>query len=125
MQYCINCGKKLDNTAKFCSNCGQEVNRPIVQPQAAKPAKTLSSALVFGILGLVFGFFFILGLIFSILAVALSSNPNQSNATAAKVLGWIGIIIALLPLIFVIIIIIVIISNGYEPTTALALLNMF
>lgn len=125
MQYCTNCGHKIDSGAKFCPNCGYEVNKPIQQYQAAKPAATSSSALVFGILGIVFVFIFILGFIFSLLAVVLSNNPNQSNTTAAKTLGWIGIVISAIPLIIILILVIIFASGGADPTTALVLLDMF
>ena len=36
MKYCIRCGTQLDDSAQFCSNCGQRVDYPACPPQSAR-----------------------------------------------------------------------------------------
>lgn len=91
--YCSNCGAKVGDS-RFCSNCGMEQNKsvqnandPFVSQYQQKEEPSSNTALVLGIISLFFA-----GIILGIVAISLSLKPDAKNATAARVLGIIGLI---------------------------------
>lgn len=91
--YCSNCGAQVGDN-RFCSNCGMEqkrsvqnANDPFVSQYQQKEEPSSNTALVLGILSLFFA-----GIILGIVAISLSFKPDAKNATAARVLGIIGLI---------------------------------
>ncbi|MBO5486281.1 MAG: zinc ribbon domain-containing protein, partial [Eubacterium sp.] len=63
MMYCQECGMKLPDNAKFCSNCGTEVNLPVkkLKKENKKSKKKLLGIIagVFVMLAVVVGGFFV------------------------------------------------------------------
>ena len=111
MNYCPECGSRLDTDSRFCPNCGNELSEftsssvmsnnppptqyPPSQPQVKyyKPQSSEGNiALIFGILG--FCFLPFIGSIIAIIfgAMARSKDRSNSTGTAGLVLGIIGIL---------------------------------
>lgn len=91
--YCSNCGAKVGDS-KFCSNCGMEqkrstqnTNDPFAYQYQKQAEPTSNAALILGVISLFFA-----GIILGIVAIVLSFRPEAKNATAARVLGIIGLI---------------------------------
>lgn len=99
MPYCTNCGNEMTNDQEYCTYCGrkQTINEPQqpyyqgVNSNNQTKEETSNTALLFGILGL-----FIAGIIFGILAIVLSNNPEQKNKSTARTLGIIDIVFAII-----------------------------
>ena len=70
----------------------------VYSPQKAEADKAEQMALLFGILGL-----FILGVVFGPLAITQANKAEKAggDATAGKVLGWIGLILGALAVLFI------------------------
>ncbi len=93
MNYCPNCGTKLNN-ANYCPNCWKKVEKdayvttqmntmqpsqPYLQPQQQIQNSTTNE---FAIVGFILSFFFsILGLIFSCIGLSKSKSMNGSGRT--------------------------------------------
>ena len=104
---CQNCGNPILASENFCKHCGAENSYfepiPIQQPnyyQQKQPNQTSqgksNTAFILGVLSL-----FVFGLVFGIIAVVLSKRPDQSNQSAANIIGWVGIITGIFKIIFV------------------------
>lgn len=99
MPYCTNCGTELTIDQEYCTYCGRKQNinqsqQPYYQEVNSNNQhieETSNTALLFGILGLFFA-----GFIFGIIAIVLSKNPEQKNKGAAKTLGVISIVFAII-----------------------------
>ncbi len=102
--YCSNCGAKVGDS-KFCSNCGMEQKRsvhsendPFTSQYQQKEEPSSNTALVLGILSLFFA-----GIILGIVAIVLSFRPEAKDATAARVLGIIGLIGGIISIVLMIV----------------------
>ncbi len=79
--YCINCGNKLKEQAKFCDNCGANVDNPQINSnyEQVQPKKS-NGCLVATIIGVVVIYITIPLLIFGgtyfIIKKAINSNPK-------------------------------------------------
>ena len=121
MLYCSNCRAQLDDSEKFCNNCGTAVSENIAQqpePQnihveqhyeSPIADKYASASLVMGILSLVLGGG-ILGIIFGAIANSKASlyvaatGVLSGKAKAGKLMGTIGLILSILGLVAMVII---------------------
>ena len=45
--FCRNCGKQLDDAAKFCPDCGSSTAEQTAQPAAEQPTVTYTESVVF------------------------------------------------------------------------------
>ena len=131
MKYCTHCGNPLQDSDAFCSNCGasaannnSQIFTPASQPEqdpnknnyrpasydlenlidpavAEENRKNATKALVFGILGIVFCYVPLLGIIFACIAMATGKKVLNNHPTgAAKVLSTIGNILGIVGLAF-------------------------
>ena len=131
MKYCTHCGNPLQDSDAFCSNCGasaannnSQIFTPASQPEqdpnknnyhpasydlenlidpavAEENRKNATRALVFGILGIVFCYVPLLGIIFACIAMATGKKVLNNHPTgAAKVLSTIGNILGIVGLAF-------------------------
>ena len=99
MPYCTNCGIEVEINQEYCTYCCMKQNinqsqQPYYQgvnSDNQNIEETSNTALLFGILGLFFA-----GIIFGILAIVLSNNPEQKNKRAARTLGIIDIVFAII-----------------------------
>jgi len=111
MNYCPECGSKVDQESRFCPNCGYDLSQafsnvplstpsppiqystPPVHPQYYKSDNTKGIiALVFGIVG-----FIIMPIIGSIVAIILGSLSRSQEED--KTLGTVGIVLGILGLL--------------------------
>ena len=115
--YCKHCGTDLEENVKFCPNCGAEQTagaaEPVAEPIAdnefeAKKDAMAGSALVWGILGLVFAassWLAILGIIFSGIAkkkvaeYVAFAGELEGRAKAGSILAKIGMIVGIITVI--------------------------
>lgn len=111
--YCKHCGTDLEENVKFCPNCGAEQTARAAEPVAepivdnefeAKKDAMAGSALVWGILGLVFAassWLAILGIIFSGIAkkkvaeYVAFAGELEGRAKAGSILAKIGMIVGI------------------------------
>lgn len=115
MPYCPNCGNEISAAAVACPNCGV-ATRPGGGTPAAVPAHyrrtegSATAALVLGIAGLI-----LCPLVCSILAIVfgnqairkIQADPNldgEGMARAGIVLGWIGVGLVGLTIVFALIV---------------------
>ncbi|MFW9973480.1 MAG: zinc-ribbon domain-containing protein [Candidatus Odinarchaeota archaeon] len=111
--YCINCGNKVEDSWNICPNCGKALKEqqvPQIQPQQQIPQQSQlyreqpyqrtftragnsygTTALICGLLGMIFGIFYI-GIVLGIIAIimggiGLSKDESPSMATIGLVLG--------------------------------------
>lgn len=118
MNYCPNCGTKLNN-ANYCPNCGKKVEKDAyvtTQMNTTQPSQPYlqrqqqihnSPTNGFAIAGFILSFFFaILGLIFSCIGLSKSKSMNDSGRT----LSIAGIIISCLTMFFAFVIFITVMS---------------
>ena len=115
--YCKHCGTDLEENVKFCPNCGAEQTAEAAEP-VAKPVldnefeekknAMAGSALVWGILGLVFAassWLAILGIIFSGIAkkkvaeYVAFAGELEGRAKAGSILAKIGMIVGIITVI--------------------------
>lgn len=118
MNYCPNCGTKLNN-ANYCPNCGKKVEKdayvttqmntmqpsqPYLQPQQQIQNSATNE---FAIVGFILSFFFsILGLIFSCIGLSKSESMNGSG----KALSIAGIFISCFTIFFAFVIFVTLIG---------------
>lgn len=102
--YCSNCGAKVGDS-KFCSNCGMEqkrstqnTNDPFAYQYQKQAEPTSNAALILGVISLFFA-----GIILGIVAIVLSYRPEAKDATAARVLGIIGLIGGIISIVLMIV----------------------
>ena len=102
--YCSNCGAKVGDS-KFCSNCGMEqkrstqnTNDPFAYQYQKQAEPTSNAALILGVISLFFA-----GIILGIVAIVLSFRPEAKDATAARVLGIIGLIGGIISIVLMIV----------------------
>ncbi len=91
MQYCVHCGKQIDDDSSFCPNCGKPTNdepivdsrqiisEPVSDTKSAKKKDSILSivAAVFALLGwIAYGIFAFIGLIISIVDLALAPKEQ-------------------------------------------------
>lgn len=122
MGYCANCGRHLERPANYCPFCGQDQylkeeeyeaeyelesdDYDDYEPETYEAQQAAGSALKFAILGLIFSFFGIVGLILSSVARGRISRYRNiypydvGKITAASVLSIIGIILSILWILF-------------------------
>lgn len=111
--YCKHCGTDLEENVKFCPNCGAEQTAEAAEPVAEpvldnefeeKKNAMAGSALVWGILGLVFSassWLAILGIIFSGIAkkkvaeYVAFAGELEGRAKAGSILAKIGMIVGI------------------------------
>ena len=110
--FCKKCGTSLSEGAQFCPQCGSQVyssDGPVQsRPQYAEKSGG-STALVLGILGIIFIFVFsIVGLVLCIIAVVNGNRDmktlpadRRGQAIAGLVLGAAGLIIFILRIVIV------------------------
>ena len=114
MPFCANCGRDLSPSAIACPNCGHPGPGAGAVPVAPPPGKRTEgfaiASLVSGIVG-----FFGLPIVGSILAIVFAStarkrialDPNLGGADMARagmIIGWIGLILGVLVVVFLIVI---------------------
>lgn len=131
--YCAKCGKEMDDSAKFCPACGADAGvetaaspeLPSYQAPSYGAASSSESdqsqssgsgvgAMVCGIIGLVLCWVPIIGLILSIVALALGAKGRKTlpldkrgMATAGFVMGIIGMVIGIIYIVALVVIAII------------------
>ena len=96
---CSNCGAALSEGVTFCPNCGTAVNT--ASPAQPKTSVSPSKVLTFGILGLAFSEFDILGIIFSAIGLKnaklfLAENGALfGQAKVGRILAKVGLIVSI------------------------------
>lgn len=82
---CTNCGAELLEGHPLCVRCGASVNQAPMTPYMEEEAKSVaSSALTFGILGIIFSssfFLSLLGVIFSSIAISKAKKYKRMTGT--------------------------------------------
>lgn len=82
---CTNCGAELLEGHPLCVRCGMGVNQAPMTPYSEEEAKSVSSsALTFGILGIIFSssfFISLLGVIFSCVAISKAKKYKRMTGT--------------------------------------------
>lgn len=120
MNYCPNCGTKLNN-ANYCPNCGKKVEKdayvttqmntmqpsqPYLQPQQQIQNSATNE---FAIVGFILSFFSILGLIFSCIGLSKSKSMNGSG----KTLSIAGIFISCFTIFFALVVFVTVMSVSH------------
>jgi len=113
--YCRNCGRPLTSYTKFCAYCGTPVdgcitqNRNDMEKKAEGSSGSDVAALVCGILGLVFCWTVIPGIVLGIIALILgmgilkkNPGPDNGKAIAGIVLGLTGLVLSVLIVVLII-----------------------
>ena len=72
MEYCINCGNKIEKSDKFCENCGEKVSTFSTEPSLVIPTKLASMTIKEKIM-----VFWIIVVFVSFVLGAIFSNPNN------------------------------------------------
>lgn len=115
---CKNCGANIPEGAQFCVNCGAPAPQPepvyqqpvytYEQSAPVEPSVSATSVLIFGILGLAFGWTGVsslVGLIFSIIGLskakkyAAEVGELTGKAKIGKILSTIGLVVAILAMV--------------------------
>lgn len=108
--FCIHCGAKAAAGQRFCANCGQplQAQQPACQPavtyqpiyvhvQQPEPKKAKVPCLLFAILGLVFCWAPIVGLLFSglglLLSIVAAVKGRGGKAVVGIVFSGIGLLV--------------------------------
>jgi uncharacterized OB-fold protein len=111
--FCANCGAAMTPGQRFCGACGAEAGGPVPGSVAAPPATaSTTSGKAIASVALAVAGFVMLPIVCSILAVVLGSQARreidadprlggQSLATTGIVLGWLGLVMSVLGLLFV------------------------
>lgn len=114
-KYCSTCGTEIHDSAVVCPKCGVPINKQEMLGQPLEKAPNSLSGFVLGLLGFMFDWFPIAGLVLSIVGVSLCSrgkkavmlHPGRYTGTgfltAGYILGIIGIVLSSFVLIFTII----------------------
>ena len=93
--FCSKCGKEIADEALICTGCGCAVNKTNINNAVSTPAKTekkTSTALILGIIGIVFAWLFALvGHITSIIGIILGIKEyKETEKMTGLVLSIIG-----------------------------------
>ncbi len=101
--FCSNCGHEIDDNAVFCPHCGvstQQVSAPQPQTQTASQKNGIViAAKVFIIIGMVFGCWMILPLIFGGLGLSALNKGKPSIGISVCVLIFCSLIGGILMLL--------------------------
>ncbi len=110
MPYCSNCGTEMAEQAISCPSCGHPAPRAQPATGARRTEGTAVASLVLGIAG-----FIICPLIPSILAIVfgnqaqrkIAQDPSlegEGMAKAGVILGWIGVALVVVGILFIVIV---------------------
>lgn len=125
--FCTNCGAEIPDGTIICPKCGVPTNSTQTTTAApgSKKAPKSVGGFICGLLGFLLDWFPLLGLIFSIVGVALcgsgkkevAKNPQAYTGTgmltAGQVLGVIGIVVSAIALIFTLVWCIILGNGGF------------
>lgn len=106
--YCVNCGNKLENNAKFCTNCGTGVNKEELKVEEVNnniqsDSSSGTASLVLGIISLILFCIPIIGLVLGIISMVLGGNSKKgNNKSVGFVLGMAGTILNVVFSLFII-----------------------
>ncbi len=104
-KFCSNCGKEINENAVICVHCGVQVNNLEENKIEDKKAK---NSFVFGILAFLFCIVPILGFIFSVLGISYGIKGLKSNKNKGMAIG--GIVLSILSVLVFIILVALIFS---------------
>lgn len=120
--YCPKCGKENNESSKYCTSCGQDLNGVIdLQNNLNNDNDILKKLKPISIVGFIFSFLFplsIIGLILSIIGLVYNNKYKKENGTGTKyfLLSLIGLIISILEIFCILFIILVVIVIKAETT---------
>ena len=99
--FCPSCGKPNDDSAKFCSSCGQGFNQPRVIVQESNWIPKNTHALWSYYLGIASVFFCILsGIPAIILGIMALNKAKQTPSLKGENHAWVGIVLGALSVLF-------------------------
>jgi len=110
--FCAHCGHELSPAASACPNCGHP--GPAAAQGAAPPPGPRTEGFAIASLACGIGAFFFIPIVGSILAIVFGSvarrhiaeDPNLQGADMARagiIIGWIGVVVAVLFITFLIV----------------------
>lgn len=125
--FCTNCGAEIPSGTIICPQCGVPTNstQTTTTAHGSKMAPKSVGGFICGLLGFLLEWLPLIGLILSIVGVALCSNGKKEVAkdpqaytgtgllTAGQVLGIIGIVVGAIALIFTLIWCIILGNGGF------------
>jgi len=118
--FCPKCGSQNSDSTVFCAYCGARIDdigrkeqAVSQQPQKHPGESSATSSLVCGIIGL-----FILWIVFSIIAIVQGNKAKKlgftgGTATAGTILGWIGIVLGIISVIYTMILFVAMDAGGW------------
>jgi len=121
--FCANCGRELSPAAVACPNCGHPGPTAARSVVAATPGpRTEGFAIASLACGI--GAFFFVPIVGSILAIVFGSiarrhiaeDPNLQGAEMARagtIIGWIGLVVAVLFIVFLIVLTVVVQNSNF------------
>lgn len=112
--YCKSCGREIDDQAKFCSSCGEAVERDefteMFHSDTNKKSKNYNTELLLGILAVIFsalnyiGVFFVhlVGITLGVITIILVNRDKKEGveySNAGYITGILGFVLGLLAMI--------------------------
>lgn len=100
-KFCTNCGKKLDDKADVCVNCGVLVNKVVSASNPTDYDKSANTGFILGLISIIAWFIPLFGYPVTICGIVNSSKGLKANEGKTKAI--IGLVLSIIFLIVTII----------------------